>query len=85
MSQIKISAREPDADGFRRVLQSGAPMAPDTRQLLRMAAQLGPRDRIALGHIIKRAGEVCDTEGEDVALAMLDQIEAILQGRKANA
>lgn len=85
MSEIKITASDGDIGGFRRVLDGDARMDPDTRQLLQMAALLGPRDRIALSHIIRRAGEICDQQGEDVALAVLDQIEAILHGRKADA
>ena len=85
MSEIKFTANDSDAASFRRFLDSNARMDPDTRQLLQMATLLGPRDRVALSHIIRRAGEICDQQGEEVALAVLDQIEAILQGRKADA
>ena len=85
MSEIKITASDGDAGGFLGVLNGDARMDPDARQLLQMAALLGPRDRIALSHIIRRAGEICDQQGEDVALAVLDRIEAILQGRKTDA
>ncbi|WP_312166684.1 hypothetical protein [Phenylobacterium sp.] len=85
MSDIKITAACHDARNFLRALDDQAQMAPDTRELLQMAALLGPRDRVALSHIIRRAGEICDQEGEEVALAVLDQIEAILQGRRADA
>lgn len=85
MSDIKITASAREAREFLRAVDSNVRMDPDARQLLQMAALLGPRDRLALGHIIKRAGEICDQDGEEVALAVLDQIEAILQGRKADA
>jgi len=60
-------------------------MDADTRQLLYMAGLLGPRDRAALSQIIRRANEICDTDGEETALAVLDQIAAILSGRTADA
>lgn len=85
MSDIKITASAQEAREFLRAVDRQVRMDPDTRQLLQMAALLGPRDRLALSHIIKRAGEICDQDGEEVALAVLDQIEAILQGRKADA
>lgn len=85
MSDIKITASGHDARDFLRAVDGHARMDPDARQLLQMAALLGPRDRLALSHIIKRASEICDQDGEEVALAVLDQIEAILQGRKADA
>ncbi len=85
MSEIKITHAVRETSDFRRILDGDERMDTDTRELLQMAALLGPRDRLALSHIIKRAGEICDQEGEDVALAVLDQIEAILQGRKADA
>ncbi|KQW66489.1 hypothetical protein ASE17_05480 [Phenylobacterium sp. Root77] len=85
MTDIKITAPGDDAQSFLRALDGGPRMDPDTRQLLQMAAQLGPRDRVALSHIIRRAGEICDEQGEEVALAVLQQIEAILNGRKADA
>ncbi|CAN7299141.1 hypothetical protein LJR164_001546 [Phenylobacterium sp. LjRoot164] len=85
MSEIKITHAVRETGDFRRILDGDERMDTDTRELLQMAALLGPRDRVALSHIIKRAGEICDQEGEDVALAVLDQIEAILQGRKADA
>lgn len=61
------------------------PMDADTRQLLHMAGLLGPRDRAALSQIIRRANEICDSDGEETALAVLDQIAAILSGRTADA
>ena len=85
MSEIKITASDGDAGGFLTALDGDARMDPDARQLLQMAALLGPRDRVALSQIIRRAGEISDQPGEDGALAVLDQIEAILQGRKADA
>lgn len=85
MSEIKITASDDEAGCRLRMPDGEARMEPDTRQMLQMAALLGPRDRVALSHIIRRAGEICDQQGEDVALAVLDRIEAILQGRKADA
>lgn len=63
----------------------GRRLDPETRELLEMAILLGPRDRLALSHIIRRAGEICESEGEETALAVLDQIHAILTGRLADA
>jgi hypothetical protein len=60
-------------------------LAPDTVELLTMARRLGPRDLTALAHIIRRAAEICETEGEEIALAVLDQVEAILRNRRADA
>ena len=57
----------------------------DTRELLEMAHLLGPRDRMALSQIIRRAGEICESDGEETALAVLDQIEGILSGRSSDA
>lgn len=58
---------------------------PDAAELMRMASLLGPRDLAALSHIIRRAGEICASDGEDVALAVLDQIGAILENRPYDA
>ena len=66
-------------------LDGAKPMDADTRQLLYMAGLLGPRDRAALSQIIRRANEICDTDGEETALAVLDQIAAILSGRTSDA
>lgn len=84
MTDIKLSP----AIERRRVATppNGArPMDADTRQLLYMAGLLGPRDRAALSQIIRRAGEICATDGEETALAVLDQIAAILRGRTSDA
>jgi hypothetical protein len=60
-------------------------IADDTALLLELASQLGPRDALALAAIVRRAAEISETEGEEVALAVLDQIEDILKGRVSNA
>ncbi|WP_309643268.1 hypothetical protein [Phenylobacterium sp.] len=57
----------------------------ETEQLLQMASLLGPRDLTALSCIIQRAGEICESHGEETALAVLDQIDAILRDRAPNA
>jgi hypothetical protein len=58
---------------------------PDAAELMRMASLLGPRDLAALSHIIRRAGEICESDGEETALAVLDQIGAILENRSPDA
>jgi hypothetical protein len=63
----------------------GYRLEPEAEQLLTMADRLGPRDLAALSHIIRRTVEICETDGEETALAVLDQIEAILQNRAADA
>ena len=62
-----------------------SPRCDETEQLLQMARLLGPRDLATLSCIIQRAGEICESHGEETALAVLDQIGAILQGRAPNA
>jgi hypothetical protein len=63
----------------------GDHLGPEMLQLLEMAHQLGPQDRIALANIIRRANEICESDGEEVALAVLDQIHGILKGRSSDA
>ena len=58
---------------------------PDAAELLRMASLLGPRDLAALSQIIRRASEICESDGEEIALAVLDQIGAILESRPSDA
>jgi hypothetical protein len=60
-------------------------LAPDAELLLSMAGRLGPRDLVVLSNIIRRTAEICETDGEETALAVLGQIEAILQNRPADA
>jgi hypothetical protein len=69
------------------VLRDAQPPAPDHQadDLMEMVALLSPRDVVALAAIVRRAAEISETEGEDVAIAVLDQIEAILSGRKLDA
>ena len=50
-----------------------------------MASLLGPRDLAALSQIIRRANEICESDGEETALAVLDQIGAILENRAPDA
>jgi len=72
------SSRFPDFDLVRHI-------DPEARQLLHLASQLGPRDRVALSHIIRRTVEICESDGEEVALAVIEQIQGILDGRRADA
>lgn len=58
---------------------------PDAELLFNMASQLGPRDLTALSQIIHRTVQICETEGEEIALAVLDQIMAIVRNRPADA
>ncbi len=58
---------------------------PDTELLMLMAGHLGPRDLSALCHIVRRTVEICETEGEETALAVLEQISGVLQNRAADA
>ncbi len=50
-----------------------------------MVALLSARDLTALAAIVRRAAEISETEGEDVAIAMIDQIQDILVGRRLDA
>lgn len=86
MSEIKVppeSVRS-QAANFLQQVDAGRHLDPDTRQLLVMASLLGPRDRAALSQIIRRAGEIYESDGEETALAVLDQIEAIIAGRRVD-
>lgn len=58
---------------------------PDVAEFLRMAGLLGPRDLAALSQIIRRASEICESDGEETALAVLDQIGAILENQAPDA
>ncbi len=58
---------------------------PDSQQLLSLATQLGPLDLVVISNIIRKASEICDTQGEEVALAVIAQIEGILKNRPADA
>lgn len=86
MTQVKtplqVVAR---TNAFLRDVEGLERLDPDTAELLRMASLLGPRDRAALSHIIRRAGEIYEADGEETALAVLDQIEAILTDRLPHA
>jgi hypothetical protein len=63
------------------------PPVPDHQaaDLMEMVAMLSPRDVVALAAIVRRTAEISETEGEEVAIAVLDQIQAILSGRKLDA
>lgn len=70
----------------------GAPRGPaeadlddQTTELLEMASLLSPRDMATLSAIVRRAAEISETEGEEVAIAVLDQIHGILEGRVSDA
>ena len=56
-----------------------------TADLMEMVALLGPRDVSALAAIVRRAAEISENQGEDMALAVLDQIYGILRGRNLDA
>lgn len=64
---------------------SEADACPQTEQLLRMADRLGSEDLAILSRIITRTGEICESHGEETALAVLDQIDAILKNRLPDA
>jgi hypothetical protein len=88
MTQIKLP-RDPLLMGSRSFKREVDDMGrlddPDAAELLRMASLLGPRDLAALSHIIRRARQICESEGEETALAVLDQIGAILENRPSDA
>ena len=56
-----------------------------TAELLEMASLLSPRDMATLSVIVRRAAEISESEGEEVAIAVLDQIHGILDGRLSDA
>lgn len=58
---------------------------PQTADLMEMVAHLSRRDLAALTAIVRRTAEISETEGEDVAIAVIDQIQGILIGRKLDA
>lgn len=53
--------------------------------LMAMAALLSPHDLAVVAGIVRRAAEISDSEGEEVAVAVLDQIRGILIGRRLDA
>jgi len=87
MSHIKLPPQQfmSGAHAFQRELAAMGRLPPDAAELMRMASQLGPRDLAALSCIIRRAGEICESDGEEVAMAVLDQIGAILDNRPPDA
>ena len=56
-----------------------------TAELLEMASLLSPRDMATLSVIVRRAAEISESEGEEIAIAVLDQIHGILDGRVSDA
>lgn len=60
-------------------------LADQTAELLEMASLLSPRDMATLAVIVRRAAEISESEGEEVAIAVLDQIHGILDGRDSDA
>ena len=58
---------------------------PETLDLMAMAALLSPQDLAVVAGIVRRAAEISDSEGEEVAIAVLDQIHGILIGRRLDA
>lgn len=83
----KLPSEILDRQSWPRAVRTdtAAPRSDETEQLLQMASLLGPRDLAALSCIIQRAHEICESHGEETALAVLDQIDAILQDRAPNA
>jgi hypothetical protein len=69
------------------MVRDAHPAVPDHQaaDLMEMVAMLSPRDVVALAAIVRRTAEISETEGEEVAIAVLDQIQAILSGRKLDA
>ena len=57
----------------------------ETALFLQLVEQLSVADASALAVIVRRAAEISDEDGEAVALAVLDQIEAILNGEAPHA
>lgn len=60
-------------------------MDAQTADLLTLASQLSPRDLAALAGIVRRAAEISESDGEETAIAVLDQIQGILDGREFDA
>lgn len=60
-------------------------LAPDAEQLLLLAERLGPRDLVALTNIVRRTAEICERDGEETALAVIDQIIGIVRNRLSDA
>ncbi len=54
-------------------------------QLLEMALRLGPRDVRLMVSVIEQAKTICESDGEDTALAVLDQLQGLLMNRMPDA
>jgi hypothetical protein len=65
--------------------QESSPLDLEAATFLELASRLGAADAAALAGIVRRAAEISEHEGEAMALAVLDQIDAILQGRRPDA
>jgi len=76
--------KSPEQAPWARPLRGGE-LDPQTADLMEMVALLGPRDVSALVAIVRRAADICETQGEEMALAVLDQIDGILKGRSLDA
>lgn len=83
MSDIKIPHTFQPAGPPRR--PSEMELDDQTAELLEMASLLSPRDMATLSVIVRRAAEISESEGEEVAIAVLDQIHGILEGRVSDA
>lgn len=81
----ELARPAPAAAVARRPRPASFRLEPEAELLMTMAGRLGPRDLAALSHIIRRAVEICETDGEETALAVIGQIQAILQNRPADA
>ena len=57
----------------------------ETAEFLHLASLLSPRDLATISVIVRRAGEIFEAEGEDIAIAVLDQVQGILRGREPDA
>ncbi len=60
-------------------------LADQAAELLEMASLLSPRDMATLAVIVRRAAEISESDDEEVAIAVLDQIHGILDGRVSDA
>jgi hypothetical protein len=58
---------------------------PELAAFLDLAAKLGPGDAAALAGVVRRTADIYEDDGEAVALAVLEQIEGILNGRRTDA
>ena len=83
MTDFKIRPSSPPVAPLRH--PSEMDLEDQTIELLEMASLLSPRDMVTLSVIVRRAAEISESEGEEVAIAVLDQIHGILEGRAPDA